>query len=93
MIAQDAYTRKQYAAKHFSHAKRSGYLSALMLGHGVRAVAARRGPDATQKRAAARVAIRTLLGREQPPFGQPPATAFPAPSDEQPAQVDLLRAA
>ena len=77
MVAQDTYTRMQYARKHFSRPKRAGYLGAVMLGHLVRAAAPRRGPGAAAKREAAIVGIKTLLGRVDPPFGPPVATAFP----------------
>ncbi len=77
MIAQDAYTRKQYAHKHLEPGRRQLYLLALMLRHAIRAVASRvsRKPDAAARREAARRALLTLLGRQEPPFGSPPPTA------------------
>ena len=77
MIAQDTYARKQYAHKHFSAPRRAGYLSAIGFQYLLRAAASRRGPDAAAKRRAAWLAIKTLLNRAEPPFGAPPATAFP----------------
>ena len=77
MIAQETYTRKQYAQKHFSAPRRAGYLAAILVQYLLRAAASRRGPDAAAKRSAARLAIKTLLNRTEPPFGAPPATAFP----------------
>jgi N-acetylglucosaminyl-diphospho-decaprenol L-rhamnosyltransferase len=75
MLAQDAYARRQFAAKHFSKPKRVAYLGAVGFGLALRAVAAR-GELAPQKREASRLALRTLVGRAGPPFGTPPATAF-----------------
>jgi GT2 family glycosyltransferase len=75
MLAQDAYARRQFAAKHFSRPKRAAWLAAVGAGYALRAVAAR-GELGPQKRAASRLALRTLLGREAPPFGTPPSTAF-----------------
>ncbi len=75
MLAQDAFARRQYAAKHFSRPKRVAYLGAVGFGYALRAVAAR-GELGAQKREANRLALRTLVGREGPPFGPPPATAF-----------------
>jgi N-acetylglucosaminyl-diphospho-decaprenol L-rhamnosyltransferase len=74
MVAQDAYTRKQYALKHFSRPRRSAYLTAVFARHAVRAIAPSR--DMPQRREGAKLAMRTLVGREQPPFGAPPQTAI-----------------
>jgi hypothetical protein len=75
MSAQDAYTRKQLARKHFSPAHRMSYEVALGLGYLFRALA----PDGRQasagRRAAARAALRVLLGIDGPPFGAPPGQA------------------
>jgi hypothetical protein len=71
LAAQDAYTRKQYSRKHFTGARRVGYLSALGLGYAVRSVAS---PPARRK--AALAALMTLLGMRPPPFGEPPGVAF-----------------
>jgi GT2 family glycosyltransferase len=79
MIAQDAYSRKQYAHKHFSRARRALYLSALGTHHLIRAAAA--GADrasASARREGALLALRTLTGRAEPPFGPPPPTAVAA---------------
>jgi len=81
MIAQDTYARKQYAHKHFSAPRRVGYQAAILFEYLLRAAASRRGPDAAAKRSAARLAIRTLLNRADPPFGAPPATAFPVAAE------------
>ncbi len=70
MQAQDAYTRKQFARKHFSRAYRAAYLAAIGLGYALRICL---GSD--EQRAAARRALRVLTGREGPPFGPPPTQA------------------
>ncbi|MFP5388407.1 MAG: glycosyltransferase family 2 protein [Thermoleophilia bacterium] len=75
MVAQDAYTRRQYARKHFTGARHGAYLAAVLARHAVRAVAPGRGEDAVARRRASRRAIRTLTGRADPPFGMPPSTA------------------
>jgi N-acetylglucosaminyl-diphospho-decaprenol L-rhamnosyltransferase len=76
MIAQDAYTRGQYARKHFAPAKRTAYLAAVALRHAIRALAPGRGPANQLRREAARAALATLAGRREPPFGAPPPTAL-----------------
>ncbi len=76
MLAQEAYSRKQYATKHFGGGYRRMYLAALGARHLIRAASPHpRGPDARARRAAARLAFLTLTGRSAPPFGAPPATA------------------
>jgi GT2 family glycosyltransferase len=76
MIAQDAYTRKQYASKFFSPARRRLYISALILRHLLRTLSAcAPGEEAAARRAGALRALGVLAGRSQPPFGAPPATA------------------
>jgi GT2 family glycosyltransferase len=82
MIAQDVFTRRQYARKHFAAPRRALYLSAVGARHVVRFAAPAKGNGAAgNRRAASRLALRTLVGREAPPFGPPPATAIPsAPS-------------
>jgi GT2 family glycosyltransferase len=71
MVAQDVYTRRQYAEKHFGRSYRTAYLAAVGARHLIRAAAA----SAADRRAAARLALRTLTGRAAPPFGAPPPTA------------------
>jgi GT2 family glycosyltransferase len=77
MLAQDAFTRKQYARKHFSAPRRSAYLTALLARHAIRAAVP--AGSIPQRRDAARLAMKTLLGREHPPFGAPPPTAVRPP--------------
>lgn len=75
MIAQDAYVRRQYARKHFSGPYGALYLGAVAIRHLVRALP--HGSDETSlaRRQAAKLALRTLVGRADPPFGQPVPTA------------------
>ena len=73
MVAQDAYTRKQYARKHLGATQRGLYLSAVGVRHLIRLGAF--GADADARREGAKLALRTLLGRADPPFGAPPPTA------------------
>jgi len=75
MIAQDVFTRRQYADKHLVPPHRAAYLAAIGARHVVRATAPGGGVG-PQRRAAARLALRTLVGREAPPFGAPPQTAI-----------------
>jgi N-acetylglucosaminyl-diphospho-decaprenol L-rhamnosyltransferase len=76
MVAQDAYTRVQYARKHFAPTARFAYLGAVGLRHAIRAIAPGRHGDAATRRAAARLALATMTGRAEPPFGEPPSTAL-----------------
>jgi N-acetylglucosaminyl-diphospho-decaprenol L-rhamnosyltransferase len=69
-VAQDVYARLQFARKHFSAPHRAAYRAALCLRWLLRL---RRG-------AAARSALRVLLGRGGPPFGAPPPQAVVAPA-------------
>jgi N-acetylglucosaminyl-diphospho-decaprenol L-rhamnosyltransferase len=77
MAAQDAYSRRQYAYKHFSVGHRVLYLSAIGVRHTFRTVAPGRDRDQVQaRRTAARRALRALIRPSQPPFCQPPQTAL-----------------
>jgi GT2 family glycosyltransferase len=78
MIAQDVFTRRQYAYKHFAGPQRGAYLAAVAARHVVRA-SVPGGQAGPQRREAARLALRTLVGREAPPFGAPPPTAITRP--------------
>ena len=80
MVAQDAFTRRQYAEKYFGRPRRLLYLSAVGLRHVIRAAAAGADrEDRAARREAGRRALLTLLGRVDPPFGPPPPTALQAP--------------
>lgn len=74
MEAQLAYARGQYAAKHFGALRRAAFLSAIAARHLLRwcafSLRGDRGAATAQRRA-----LRTLLGREAPPFGEPPRRA------------------
>jgi GT2 family glycosyltransferase len=78
MVAQDAYSRRQYADKHFAAPYAALYLGAIGMGYMLRAVVPSAGETGATRRAAARLALRTLAGRTPPPFGTPPATALPS---------------
>ena len=80
MLAQDAFTRRQYAAKHFAAPHRVAYLAAVSSRHILRATLPPNKQD-PGARDAARMALRTLIGRAEPPFGPPPRTALSAMSD------------
>jgi N-acetylglucosaminyl-diphospho-decaprenol L-rhamnosyltransferase len=82
MAAQDAFTRVQYARKHFSQLHRTAYLGALGLGYFLRAFAPG-GVDGSARRASNRAALRTLLGIADPPFGDPPPQALASRSARQ----------
>jgi GT2 family glycosyltransferase len=76
MVAQDAYTRRQYASKHFGSNYAALYLGAVAVRHLLRATAPAASPGGAERRAAARLALSTLVGRTPPPFGEPPPTAL-----------------
>jgi N-acetylglucosaminyl-diphospho-decaprenol L-rhamnosyltransferase len=75
MVAQDAFTRRQYAHKHFGASHRLAYLAAVGSGHLLR-VATHPPSRRPESHEAARLALRTLVGRAGPPFGTPPQTAY-----------------
>jgi N-acetylglucosaminyl-diphospho-decaprenol L-rhamnosyltransferase len=80
MVAQNAYTRRQYARKHFSVPRRAAYMTAVFAGHAIRAAAPARGnpSDAEAVRSGAVWAMKTLMSR-QPVYAEPPPTAIAAP--------------
>lgn len=76
-VAQYAYASKQYAYKHFGPVGRNLFVSAVLLRHALRAATA--GADsanAAARRESSVLALRTITGRTEPPFGRPPATAL-----------------
>jgi N-acetylglucosaminyl-diphospho-decaprenol L-rhamnosyltransferase len=81
MVAQNAYTRRQYARKHFSAPRRAAYMAAVFTGHALRAAAPARGnpSDAEAVRSGAVWAMKTLMS-QQPVYAEPPPTAIAAPS-------------
>jgi N-acetylglucosaminyl-diphospho-decaprenol L-rhamnosyltransferase len=78
MVAQDAYSRRQYASKHFSSNYAALYLGAVGMRYLLRTVVPPAGHRGAPRRAASRLALSTLAGRTPPPFGPPPATALPS---------------
>jgi N-acetylglucosaminyl-diphospho-decaprenol L-rhamnosyltransferase len=77
MAAQDAFARMQYAHKHFSPPHRVLYGGALALRYVARAAGARPATEAGARRREANLrALRTLLGTQEPPFGEPPPQAL-----------------
>ena len=92
MVAQDAFSRLQYARKHFSRPYRWAYMSAVALGHVVRGIAPHGGEQRGDRREAARLALSTLAGRTAPPFGHPPATALPEWPRAAPTQAGVPQA-
>lgn len=77
MAAQDAYSRRQYARKHFGAAHRAAYLGAIAVRHGLRlAGSAAPRPDARARRRAARSALGALARPGRPPFREPPPAAL-----------------
>ncbi len=77
MVAQDTYARMQHARKHFGPLHRAAYAGAIATRYGLR-LATAHGSDRSARRTAARAALRTLTGRQGPPFGEPPAVAVAA---------------
>jgi len=83
MTAQDVFTRRQYAEKHFSRPRRAGYLTAVGAKHLLR-LALHRRESRPEENEAARLALRTLVGREGAPFRQPPPTSLSTPEQNRP---------
>jgi N-acetylglucosaminyl-diphospho-decaprenol L-rhamnosyltransferase len=75
MAAQDAYTRLQYARKHFSPAHRIAYVAALRIRYVLRLLTPPALPKSRDRRAAALQALRMTLRGAAPPFGAPPGAA------------------
>jgi N-acetylglucosaminyl-diphospho-decaprenol L-rhamnosyltransferase len=81
MVAQEAYTRRQYAHKHFGPLHRALYLAALGLRHLLRAAGARgESQEAAARREGALRALRVLALRDEPPLRPPPPTAVAPPA-------------
>jgi GT2 family glycosyltransferase len=68
---QMAFARRQYMAKHFGPAHRAAGTAALAVGYAMRSVSPGRSANRRRRRASARTALATLLGRTPPPFGDP----------------------
>ena len=76
MEAQNAFARLRYARKHYSGLHRAMFVGAVGLGYGVRAAVPARSECGRSRRAASRLALRTMAGLAPPPFGDPPPTAL-----------------
>jgi GT2 family glycosyltransferase len=85
-IAQYAFASQQYAHKYFGPVKRPAYVASVGLRHALRLVSSLfdRKHGRLRREASLR-ALRTLAGRQEPPFGVPPATALRAGGPESPA--------
>jgi GT2 family glycosyltransferase len=71
LVAQEAYARRQYLFKHQGRIRRLLSTGSLALFHARRAVRSPgQGEEAIARRAASRAALRTVLGRAEPPFGE-----------------------
>ena len=76
LVAQDAFARRQYIAKHFWGPRAALAFAAFALGHALRALyGARSREQRRARRAASLAALRTLFGLDPPPFGKPPRQA------------------
>ena len=79
IVVQDAYSRLQYARKHFGRLHRGAYMSAVVGRHALRAMLGGRDEEErAARRVTARAAMWTVLGRLEPPHGRAPATALAA---------------
>ena len=84
MIAQDLFSRRQYAHKHLSPFARRAYLGAMFARHAIRAFAPVPRDGSEDRKAAGRRAVRTLLGRVPPPYGEPARVAVAPARDPHP---------
>ena len=90
MEAQNAFARLHYARKHYSGLYRAMFVGALGLGYGVRAAVPGRSSYSRSRRAASRLALRTMAGLAPPPFGDPPPTALgAAPAERRATDVPV----
>jgi GT2 family glycosyltransferase len=78
ILAQDVYTRMQYARKHFSPVHRALYAFAIALRYGIRAaIPPSSEPGERRKmRDACKLVLLTLAGRRGAPYEPPPAAAL-----------------
>ena len=77
ILAQDVYTRMQYARKHFSPVHRALYALAIALRYGIRAAIppSRDAAEQRKMRDASKLVLLTLAGRRGAPYAPPPAAA------------------
>jgi N-acetylglucosaminyl-diphospho-decaprenol L-rhamnosyltransferase len=80
LTAQNAFARMQYARKHFAPWRRELFRAAIGIGYLARAGAARTPAG----RVGARLALRTVVGLAEPPFGAPAARAVTTQVDGRP---------
>jgi len=82
MEAQNAVAKMHYARKHFGRSHRLAFDGALLLRYALRAAAPARGELGKQRRAASIRSMRTMVGLEPPPFGEPAPTAIASGSSK-----------
>jgi GT2 family glycosyltransferase len=83
LVAQDAFARRQYIAKHFTRPRAAAAITAFALGLGLRAIYGASSRDERKARRAASIgALKTLFGLEPPPYGEPPPHAVAPLEDE-----------
>jgi hypothetical protein len=66
LVAQQAFSRRLYAHKHFGIVRRKAYIAAV----GARYLIRSTGLVSRERRVASRLALGTLIGRVDPPFAQ-----------------------
>ena len=76
MEAQNALAKMHYARKHLPPVHRAAFTAALATRYALRLAVPGGGERGQARRAAARRSLRTMAGRESPPFGPPPPTAL-----------------
>ncbi|HEX7298617.1 MAG TPA: glycosyltransferase family 2 protein [Solirubrobacteraceae bacterium] len=86
LVAQEVFARRVYAEKHFSRPHRYAYLGAIAARHVLRAALPAGRGGGPERRAASTRALRTLVGREAPPFRQPPLAAIDSSTLAGPSQ-------
>lgn len=75
LVAQQSYSRLQYAAKHFGRARALLYRAVLALHHLVRLAGLALRPGRRERRDFQLRALLVVLGRAEPPFGRHPVAA------------------
>jgi N-acetylglucosaminyl-diphospho-decaprenol L-rhamnosyltransferase len=75
LMAQQAFSRIEYARKHFGHGRAALYRAIIALHHGVRAIAFRLVGGKSERQTGEREATRVALGLSAPPFAPPVASA------------------
>jgi hypothetical protein len=70
LVAQSAFSRLEYAAKHFSRARALGFRGVLALHHLLRLASVAVRPGQGERRAGELRALKVVLGLAQPPFAR-----------------------